>query len=1041
MKKINQIRLKNGKTHLLHKLLKHCIVALVIPTLVCTNPVSATIRIGHFNLTHILYTEQPSTITGQIVDSKGQAIPNAGIKIENTSKAVISDINGHFTIQAQIGDVLIVSSIGFNSLKVRVAGLTPLTITLSDQQTELSSVVVTALGIKRAAKAITYNVQEVPAVEIMRVQDANFMNTLNGKIAGVNINNSSSGIGGGVRVVMRGTKSISGNNNALFVVDGIPLPSLQTEQASGIYSGLGMSGDGISLLNPDDFASVSVLTGAAAAALYGSDAANGVVQITTKKGSSAGTSVNVGNNTTFLSPFVLPKFQNTYRSVGNSFLSWGEKLSTASSYDPKDFLLTGYNVTNTLSISTGTDRNQTYFSFSNVGARGIIPNNTLDRYNLSFRNSSSLLDNKLTLDLSMMYMKNDEQNMISQGQYANPLAPVYLFPPGQDFEKFKVFERFNVSRNFKTQYWPYGNMGLTLQNPYWVAYRNLFNNSRDRYIINTAANYKVLPWFNASLRVKYDASTGLRERRYYASTDGNLAGSPNGEYHRTDLKNKQLYADLMLNVDKRWRDISLTATLGASIQDIRYDDGLFRGTLSIPNIFTYNNINRSTSLPLQTGYHDQTQALFATASMGLKDRIYLDVTGRNDWVSALAGTQTKSIFYPSVGLSTILTEFLPKRSDFLNFLKARLSYSEVGNAPMRYVTNVTYPIVDGFPTSLSYLPNTNLEPERTKSYELGINSIFFKNKFKLDFTLYKSSTFNQLFNPTLPASSGYTSFYVNGGRVDNKGLELSTSYDIKLGDFNWTSGLIWSLNRNNIVQLLPPVVAPGGETISLEEMNLGGTDSYRNILKTGGTLNDIYVNTLKTDEHGYIVVDLISQAVTPEPNKFIYAGTSNPKYNLGWRNSIGWKGLNLNALVNARVGGIGISMTQAIMDGFGVSKASAVARDEGGALVNGKRIPASSYYQTVGGGGSNAIGAMYAYSATNVRLAEVSLSYDVPLTRYLPWIKKANISVIGRNLFMLYNKAPFDPETTASTGTFYQGIDYFMQPSMRSIGFSVKLGL
>lgn len=321
---------------------------------------------------------------------------------------------------------------------------------------------------------------------------------------------------------------------------------------------------------------------------------------------------------------------------------------------------------------------------------------------------------------------------------------------------------------------------------------------------------------------------------------------------------------------------------------------------------------------------------------------------------------------------------------------------------------------------------------------MGLSTKLWGNKINLDVTLYKSSTFNQLFSPSLPTGSGYTSYYVNAGRIDNKGIEMSLGLNQNIGPVVWSSNLTYTLNRNKIVELLPETTTPLGTTVSMREMNMGGTDGYRMVLKEGGSMGDIYVNTLKTDEHGYIIVDIISQKVTADPDNFIKAGNANPDYMLGWRNDFEWKGLSLGFLINGRFGGVGVSATQAKLDAYGVSKASAEARDNGGALVNGERIPAKDYYKTIGGGNSG-IGSMYTYDATNVRLAEVSVGYDIPVNRWVKWIKGAHVSVVGRNLIMFYNKAPFDPESTASTGTYFQGIDYFMQPSLRNVGFSVNL--
>jgi hypothetical protein len=337
------------------------------------------------------------------------------------------------------------------------------------------------------------------------------------------------------------------------------------------------------------------------------------------------------------------------------------------------------------------------------------------------------------------------------------------------------------------------------------------------------------------------------------------------------------------------------------------------------------------------------------------------------------------------------------------------------------------------------MKNPDLKPERTKSWEGGLDFIFFDNKLKVNATLYHSRTYNQFFTVALPSSSGYTSVVLNAGRVDNKGIELTTHFDHNIGPVSWSSYLTWTLNRNKIKGLLNGWMNPeDGKVYSLSELDMGGTGGYKMKLVEGGTLSDIYVSTLKTDEHGAIYVDPVSQKVVPESNKYVKAGSASPKYNLSWGNNFSWKGFDLGFLFIYRVGGVVVSETQAVMDSFGVSQASADARDNGGFIINGRPIPAQSYYQTVGST-SNNIDAQYVYSATNLRLSELTFGYDIPVHKWLNWIRSAKVSFVAHNVLMLYNKAPFDPELTANTGTYYQGIDYFMQPSLRSIGFSVKL--
>ena len=979
------------------------------------------------------------TITGTVVDSSGAPLPGASITIKGTNISATTNDAGRFTIEAEPNQTLVISFIGYQVQELALNGRTTVEVILKKQVAEMEQVVVTALGITRKTKALSYSVQEIKGDEVVRVKDANFVNSLAGKVAGITINNSAAGIGGSARVVMRGTKSLFGNNNALYVIDGIPLPNLTTTQASDIFTGSGVSGDGISNINPDDIASMSVLTGTAAAALYGSQAANGVVMITTKKGMAGRTSLTVSNNTNFFNPLILPEFQNRYGSAPGDYFSWGPKLNTPSSYKPSDFFQTGYNVTNSVTLATGTEKNQTYLSAATVNAQGIVPNNELARYNFSVRNTSSFLDDKMSLDVSGMYIKVNEDNMLSQGQYFNPLVPIYLFPVSDDIERYKVFERFNPARNFNTQFWPYGDLGFQMQNPYWIINRNMFENAKDRFVLSTGLKYNINNWLNVTGRVKLDHNTSVTERKFYASTSG-LFASDAGAYHKNTAITQQLYTDVLLNANKSFgSDYTLTATLGSSLLDSKYSlEGYGGNLLSVPNLFGFQNVNQTQATVTQNRFHDQIQSVFGTAQIGYRNMLFLDVTGRNDWSSALSRTTASSIFYPSVGVSGILSDLLDLRSSTLSFVKVRGTYSEVGNAPERFVSIATYPIIGGFPTTTSYMPATGLRPERTKSYEVGLNLRFLRNIINFDVSAYQSRTYNQLFNPVLAPSTGFSSFYVNAGEVMNKGIEASLGANLKFGKLDWNSTVTFGMNRNRIEKLLSNYTDPTtGQTVTVDSLSVGGTGSYMMALVKGGSMGDIYVNTLAVDEHGYINVGLVTQTVQADANRYVKAGNSNPRYNIGFRNGFSYKNFNLDFLINARLGGEVVSVTQAIMDRFGVSETSAAARDAGGVVINNEKIPAQPYYAVTGGGVAG-VGSMYVYSASNLRLAEASLSYTFPSKMFNNKIKGITVGVNGRNLFLL-TKAPFDPETAASTGTYYQGVDYFIQPSLRSFGFSTKI--
>ncbi len=998
----------------------------------------------------------PVPITGIVKDSTGAPLPGASVAVRGKGGALLKGVTtneaGVFTIDARPGDLLVITFVGYTRQEVRVRDGSPLTIMMRPANEEIIQVVVTALGIKRQSKALTYNVQEVKSEEVTRVPDASFVNSLTGKVAGLTINSSASGIGGSTRVVMRGDKSLSstGNNNALYVLDGIPLPNLfssTSTTSNGVYGGKD-GGDGISDINPEDIAGISVLTGAASSALYGGMAANGALLITSKTGSRNKIRISVSNVANFYRPFVLPGFQNTYgTSSPGSFDSWGNKLAVASKYDPVDFFQTGGSEAGSVSVSSGSEKNQTYFSAGVNTARGIIPNNTFNRRNLTLRNTSRLND-RLTLDVTVMYIRSKNQNMFSQGQYLNPLVPVYLFPRGADIDQFMLFERYNADRNFKTQFWPssYGTQNMAMQNPFWTINRDFNKVDKERYITGATLSYRVLEWLTLLGRVRMDNTSIHNVVTNYASTLPLLAAnSDNGSYLDLTATTRNTYADVLATVDKSFGAVGLTANAGASILDNRFArhgnslGGNGAPLSKVPNLFTSANVIPQ-PLPGDQPDITQTQSVYATAEVNYKKLLYLNLTGRNEWPSQLAGSSGKqSLFYPSVGISAILCDMLHLPQNSLSFLKLRGSYSEVGNPPAPYMENPPYDVTVSGPNLSQNLP-FNLVPERTKSYEAGVNAGFLRNRLNLDVTLYHANTYNQIFTFQAPSGSGYANYYVNAGNVLNKGIEASLSYNEDLGMLRWSSRLTFTLNRNKILELANNAINPftHNRLQSSDTMYMAGIGSASSAAVLGGSIGDIFVNILATDPKGYILVNNATGGnVQADNNHLIYAGNPNPRYYIAFRNGLGYKNISLNFLIDCRIGGVVVSSTQAIMDGYGASAASAQARDKGGVLVNGYPMDAQKYYQVVGLG--TGVLSQYVYSATNARLREASLSYTLPSKIFHDKLQDITVSVIGRNLIMFYNKAPYDPEITASTGTYFQGIDYFMPPSLRSFGCSVKI--
>lgn len=931
----------------------------------------------------------------------------------------------------------------------------------------MEEVVVTALGIKRSEKALSYNVQQINTDAITSNKDANFVNALNGKVAGVTINASSSGVGGVSKVVMRGTKSIMQSSNALYVIDGVPMFSGSNSGGSTEFGSQGAT-EPIADINPEDIESMSVLTGAAAAALYGSDAANGAIIITTKKGKEGRINITVNSNVEFNSPFVMPRFQTRYGTGSNGILnstpdhSWGPKLTTESyyGYNPRDdYFQTGVVGTESISFSTGTEKNQTYASAAAVNSKGITPNNKYGRYNFSVRNTTTFFDDKMTLDINASYISQNDRNMVNQGTYNNPLVGAYLFPRGNDWEDIKIYERYDVARKIYTQHWPIGDASMTMQNPYWINYRNLRENKKDRYMLGASLSYKILDWLSVSGRVRLDNSNNDYTEKFYATTNTQLTGLSNrGLYGITKTQDKQLYADFLVNINKNFGESwSFQANVGGSFTNMSSDAVTVRGPIAddsktfagekvgLTNFFAIQNLSTSSKTThMQDGWREQTQSIFASAEVGYKSTYYLTLTGRNDWPSQLGGPKSvnKSFFYPSVGFSVVLSELMPwLNKDYLSYMKMRGSFASVGSAFKRYIANPRFEwnASTGQWSVLTQYPMYNLKPERTKSFELGLNMRFLQH-FELDVTYYNAKTMNQTFNPELSVNK-YSKIYIQTGAVRNQGIELSLNYKNTWRNLTWDTGLTYSMNRNKILTLADNAVNPEtGELFSIKSLNMGGLGSTRFILKEGGSMGDIYsLMDLRKDANGSIYIDENNAVHTQsiqDVDKYIKLGSVLPKGNLAWRNNFTWKNLNVGFMLSARLGGVVFSRTQAMLDNYGVSENSAAARDLGYVSVNGNdRVNPESWFSEVAG--DTTVPQYYTYSATNVRLQEATIGYTIP-RKWLSNICDIKVSLVGRNLWMIYNKAPFDPETVASTDNFYQGIDYFMMPALRNIGFNLS---
>lgn len=996
--------------------------------------------------TSAIAQQAKSTIKGKVVDPQGEPVIGANVVISGTTEGTITDLEGNFSFSGNPKGTLVISFVGYKTQSIPMNGKTNFNVKLEDESMLLDNVVVTALGIEKKEKSLTYSTQIVDGKELIRAKDPNMINSLAGKTAGVQISRSASGLGGSVKMSIRGNRSVNGDNQPLYVIDGVPINSASNDQTATTIGGNNDGGnrdggDGISNLNPDDIESMNILKGPAAAALYGSSAANGVVVITTKKGKVGRTNVSFSTNTTWESAaYGIPEFQNDYTGSSDS---WGSKLEGGSPDYAKDFFRTGMTTINSLSLSSGSEALQTYFSYANTYGKGIIQNNSLNKHNFNFRETANFFDKKLTLDANVNLMYQDVRNRPSPGGfYMNPLVGLYKFPrgsveggEGMDYYRDN-YQIFNASRNMYLQNWYINLTGGWDQNPYWLVNMLPSSDRRYRTIANLSATYKINKLFTIQVRGNADFVADNYEQKIYAGTDPALTTGNNGRYIVSQSNDLNIYGDALFTYQQNFKNFAVTATVGASLKDLSGRDmgvDSYGGGLYNPNIFSIRNIDLNSSSPSLGKYHTQDQAVFFAGQLGFRDWLFLDVTARNDWTSSLAYTKykNKGFFYPSVGLTWVINESL-KLPEWINLGKVRGAWSKVGNGLPRYISNPLNSVSTGGNISFNTrAPFGELKPEMTTSIEVGTEWRFFNSRLEFDFTYYKTNTKNQLFSLSAPAGSKYTSYYVNAGNIENKGIEIVLGGSpIYTKDFRWKTSVNYSMNKNKVKEL--------AEELSYFNFGGGGSNSYGMRLEVGGSFGDFYGYKFLRNEDGSYATDENGLPLKDKED-LKKLGNSSPKWNLGWQNTFTYKGFSLYVLIDGRFGGEVVSLTQAELDQQGVTKVTGDARNNGGVDFAGKKIDAKKYYGIVGGRAG--ITENYVYSATNIRLRELSFGYSLPqkVLSSVPFIKGADISFIARNLFFFKNNAPYDTDASLSVGNGLQGVDAFGMPSTRSFGFNIKV--
>ncbi len=1085
---------------------------------------------------------QGSVVQGTVKDGTGEPLIGVSVVVKGaTGLGVVTDIDGNYKINVKDKNaVLVFSYIGYTPQEVKIGGRSSVDVTMKDESSVLKEVVVTAMGIKRKESSLTYSTQQVKASDLNRVQDPNVANSLEGKVSGVTITPSAGGAGGASKIILRGNKSILGSSTPLIVVDGVPMNNSQRGQvgsgANMLTTGVSEGGDALSMINPDDIESINVLKGANAAALYGSEAANGVLMITTKKGREGKVGVNFSSNVTFDTPLTTPKIQNIYGAAIDekagtlALTSWGDKLSARNNdqllintpmygehfdgtkfennevhlrnragNDLDDFFKTGVTTNNSIALSGGTDKMSSYFSYGNSHSNGMIENNSYNRHTFSFRQNFKLYD-RATIDVSMNYIQTKTKNRPGGGITMNPIFHMYMMPRNIDinyyrnnyrvdnaqwytclqtyfkknsdyFQQDKDGNYIPVSAYDKVtekaliegqpmQNWAYSAQGQN--NPYWLMNQNSSVAKEDRFFGNVTGTLDIYDGLSFQARLGMDFSKYESESKRYATTWLPASMETFGRYWWSFSKTTDLYTDFMLTYNKTFGDWDVSATAGY-VGHIRKSYG--KGTdvnatyyfgdrehiSNIANYFSTAAGGPGATSPSQSS--DWNKGAVVTGQIGWKEMVYFDGSYRRDWYRAFRQFKDRGTpedyGYFGFGANAIVSNIV-KMPEWFNYLKYRASYSEVGNSiPGTVFAAGSTNYQTGAFSASQWATFKDPRPEKTASFETGFEALFLKNRLSLDVTYY-NSTMSNLYLVGTNASG--KSIPMNSAKIRNQGIEATVGYDFKFGQLRWKTSYNLSFNDNKILR------TAYDEKTGKENVIATYVGGVQVLYKEGGSMGDMYVTDLKRDANGYYFVSddgELSMETESEKTYGKFVGNQNAKWQMGWSNTFTWKDLSLSFLINGRIGGKVLSMTESYLDGYGLSQRTADARLYAeknniyadpcygnnllGIALNdgsGRVVPIDAYYNSVGGVTPQDI-ERYLYSGTNFRLRELSLGYT--FRNLFGQNKNLSLSFIARNLFFIYKDAPVDPDVSLSTGTGLGAFEVFNMPSSRSFGFSLNV--
>jgi TonB-linked SusC/RagA family outer membrane protein len=1012
------------------------------------------------------------TVKGKVIDkNSGQPVSGASVIIKGQTSGVSTGDDGSFAINVTGENaVLVISSVGYGSQELKARPTKDiLIVAITSQGKDLGEVVVTALGIQRTAKSLTYSTQRISGEDLNEVRDANIANTLSGKVAGLTITSSANGPGGAARIILRGNRSIQGNNNALIVVDGVAIdnstPSGQVREDMGSSNASQSGSDGISSINPDDIESMNVLKGAAGAALYGSRANNGVILITTKKGRAGRMQVNVNSGISTENPMILQDLQNQYsQGAGGTYstltaTNYGEKINGQQVTDyhgnsvslkaypdnVRNFFRSGLSTNNSVSVNAGSDKLTTYLSYSNNYINGIVPTNFLNRHTFNARFGVNITD-RLSADARITYVLQDIYNKPGVGGDGMVGANLYRVPRSVNLDEYKDYKTV-IGSVEKPYYWTSSDPVYT--NPYWTVYNSHHNEDRSRVMGLMSLKYKLTSWLNIQARVSNDSYNDFNTQSY-ANNTPNYARKPGGYYSEENAYVAERNVDILLSGNNSiTKDLKITYNLGASdlVRNLRVRKNIADG-LNINNKY---DLRFGTALTAQTtNANRELQSVYGTAQFSFRDYLYLDLTARNDWSSTLP--KPYSFFYPSIGATAILSDMF-KMADWINLAKVRASYAQVGNDADPYLINQTYNYISGYYggyiSSSAVKSISDLKPELTSSIEVGTEWRFLNNRLGVDLTYYKSNSKNQLLRVGTPPSSGFSSAFLNAGNIQNSGVEIMLNIQpVRSKDFTWDLGLNYAYNKSKVVKLDP----------SIRYIYLSSNSNVRAatpVVREGGAFGDLYGYHWLRDASGNFVVN--DNGLPVRVDTVSNLGNYNPKYTLGINNNFKYKNWSLGFLIDGKIGGVIASGTAGQFAYAGTSAATLKYRDAGSWTIPGVKadgsknttaVNAEKFWQTVAQGDYN-WGEFFTYDASNIRLREITLGYDF---RHLPsFLKAAKLSLYARNLFFLYRgssildipgigkrKMDFDPEVSFGNSN-YQGVEYYNLPSTRSIGINCKL--